>query len=135
MKAQGKRNTADTVANSSNQMPLPSTRTILHQNSITAISPCVYSLNPFTSHQVQPLPYLAFPAKPISRISLYNNGLTSISQRKPGGGYKDKNHEQEEESSDCPELKQKLDEVGLNHYNSCTPGQYHLLFCPKVLRL
>ncbi|XP_027107572.1 primase homolog protein isoform X1 [Coffea arabica] len=112
-------------------MPLPS-RTILHQDSITAIIPSVYSLNPFTSHQfkVQPLIYLASAAKPISRISLYNNGFRSISQRKTGAEFKDKNHEQEE-SSDYSELKQKLDEVGLNYYNSCSPGQYHLLFCPK----
>ncbi|XP_027114500.1 primase homolog protein-like isoform X4 [Coffea arabica] len=114
-------------------MPLPS-RTILHQDSITAIIPSVYSLNPFTSHQfkVQPLIYLASPAKPISRISLYNNGFRSISQRKTGAEFKDKNHEQEE-SSDYSELKQKLDEVGLNYYNSCSPGQYHLLFCPKLI--
>ncbi|KAL3537962.1 hypothetical protein ACH5RR_001328 [Cinchona calisaya] len=111
----------------------------LHHN-ITAIISSVYShdLSIFYQFRGCPLIYLTSPAKPISRFSLYNNGFRSIfHSTKPTVGflclveYEDKSNDEEEDTSDYAQLKQKLDRIGLNYYDSCTPGQYHLLFCPK----
>ncbi|PIM98493.1 DNA helicase [Handroanthus impetiginosus] len=65
----------------------------------------------------------------ISRISLHSNGFRSfchVRESQPTA-YMD---EAEEERTDFGKLKPKIEALGIDS-DSCAPGQYDLLYCPK----
>ncbi|CAI9102366.1 OLC1v1000626C1 [Oldenlandia corymbosa var. corymbosa] len=121
---------------------------ILHRN-ITAIISSIRSYHSTVHCRLTAFPrtYLPCSSKPISITSLHNRGLASIPisitsllnrglasiphALKPTEEDNVRNHEEEEDSSDCSyELKRRIEEQGID-FSSCKPGQFHLLICPK----
>ncbi|KAL7089565.1 hypothetical protein ACP275_13G192900 [Erythranthe tilingii] len=68
-------------------------------------------------------------AESITGISFHTNGFPSLSHARSSNTTADIDAV-EEEQSDFAKLKRKIEALGVNP-NSCTPGQYDLLYCPK----
>lgn len=73
--------------------------------------------------------FLLYSAQPVSRIQLRSNGFRSFSHALSFKQTVDMN-EAEEEKTDFAKLKQKIEALEVK-FESCTPGQFDLLYCPK----
>ncbi|KAL8508280.1 hypothetical protein ACS0TY_018753 [Phlomoides rotata] len=80
----------------------------------------------------RPNNFLPYSAESISRISLHSYGCRSSSHTRPSKltEIEADTNEAEEEQSDFDKLKRKVEALGVK-IDSCTPGQYDLLYCPK----